>query len=521
MSYVRLFEPELGSVLGKYELLTPVAKGGMAQVWAARKLGTRGYRNVVAVKTILPGVLDQTRLEQMFMQEGVLSPRLRHQNLVRALEFGEHVGVPYLVMEWVEGEPLHVLTADARDHGGIPLAVSCYIVSRALRGLHAAHDLVDDAGAPLGIVHRDISPQNVMVTADGQVKLLDFGVAKATALETSFTDAGEIKGKYAYVSPEQVSGLPLDRRSDVFSAGVLLYMLSTGRHPFRGQSAAETVRKICSSMPSLPPTRLSDDFPPELEQVLMKALEKSPDARFRTAREFADAIERAVPQTATSAREAGEFVLRVSGSRSLDRRRRLRLAEERLERDHSGSGLVTPAASQGSLRALSIEHRESEIIIHAETDESIEALSIGVGRSLPRSSLWRRARSTAFAAALLVSGALVGLGARQLASATPAVALAAQPSPVPATTLERGRVKSSVGAPDERVNQCRRARAERVGQADAVAVDAAAVGSDAKANEVLEPGVVEGREGLGVLEPEACEQRQVRPEHPGRGEHRQ
>ena len=122
-----------------------------------------------------------------------------------------------------------------------------------------------------------------MVTADGQVKLLDFGIAKATALETSFTDAGEIKGKYAYVSPEQVSGSPLDRRSDVFSAGVLLYMLTTGRHPFKGQSAAETVKKICSDAPSIPPTRLSDDFPPELERVLMKALQKSPDARFASA----------------------------------------------------------------------------------------------------------------------------------------------------------------------------------------------------------------------------------------------
>jgi serine/threonine-protein kinase len=520
---VRLFEPELGSILGQYELLTPVAKGGMAQVWAARKLGTRGYRNVVAVKTILPGVLDETRLEQMFRQEGALSPRLRHPNLVRTLEFGEHERVPYLVMEWVEGEPLHVLTADARDHGGIPLAVSCYIVSRALRGLQVAHDLVDDAGVPFGLVHRDISPQNVMVTAEGQVKVLDFGIAKATAVETSFTDAGEIKGKYAYVSPEQVSGLPLDRRSDVFSAGVLLYMLTTGRHPFRGQSAAETVKKICSGVPSLPPSRVSDDFPLELERVLMKALSKSPDARFESAAEFADALDRAMPESAKpgAAVQVGAFVLRVSGNRSLERRRKLRLAEERLERDQSGpaSSAMFPAASQGSLRALSIERPESELVVQAEA-ESMEALSVGIADRTGVRPL-QRLRSAAFAAALLASGALVGLGARQLMSVGAGPAAAAQPSPVPAVTLERGRVTSSVGTPDERVDQCRRARAQRIGQANAVPVDAGAVGSDPKTHEVLEPGVVERGEGLGLLEAEPCEQGQVGPEDPGRGEHRQ
>ena len=233
---MRRFDPEVGSKLGQYELLAPVGKGGMAQVWAARPHGARGLRHVVAIKTILCGQLDDARLEQMFLQEGAIAPRLQHPNLVKTLELGEHDGVLYLVMDWVDGEPLHVLSGDARDEGGLPLEISTYVLIQALRGLHAAHELCDEGGSPLGLVHRDLSPQNIMVTSEGEVKLVDFGIAKATALDSSLTDDGEIKGKYAYVSPEQVGGHGVDRRSDVFAAGVLLYMLTTGRHPFKGRA---------------------------------------------------------------------------------------------------------------------------------------------------------------------------------------------------------------------------------------------------------------------------------------------
>ncbi len=175
-------------------------------------MGSRGFRNVVAIKTILKGQLDDRRLEQMFLQEGAVAARVQHPNVVKTLEAGEHDGVLYLTMEWVDGEPLHVITAEAREHGGIPIPISVYLVSQVLRGLHAAHELVDDDGAPMNLVHRDISPQNVMVTSTGAVKLVDFGIAKTALHDNSLTEVGEIKGKFAYVSPEQVTGAALDRR---------------------------------------------------------------------------------------------------------------------------------------------------------------------------------------------------------------------------------------------------------------------------------------------------------------------
>jgi serine/threonine protein kinase len=438
---VRRFDPEVGSKLGQYELLAPVGKGGMAQVWAARPHGARGLRHVVAIKTILPGQLDDARLERMFLQEGAIAPRLQHPNLVKTRELGEHDGILYLVMDWVDGEPLHVLSGDARDEGGLPLEISTYVLIQALRGLHAAHELCDEGGALLGLVHRDMSPQNIMVTGEGEVKLVDFGIAKATALDASLTDAGEIKGKYAYVSPEQVGGQPVDRRSDVFAAGVLLYMLTTGRHPFRGQSAAETVKKICST-PAVLPSAVSPEFPAELEAVLMRALEKSADARWVNAQEMADALERALPACAAPGfrQRLAEYVKRHSGNRGAERRNALRLAEERLERHRAeGSNAMLAALSKGSLRALSIDRVGSEIVIHAEADSGFDALSLGLSQDFqvpPRRA--RSLSSMARGAGLLCCGALAGLGARfavaELAAAAPSRATAVE-SPVPHATL--------------------------------------------------------------------------------------
>jgi eukaryotic-like serine/threonine-protein kinase len=438
---VRRFDPEVGSKLGQYELLAPAGKGGMAQVWAARPHGARGLRHVVAIKTILSGPLDDARLEQMFLQEGAIAPRLEHPNLVKTRELGEHDGVLYLVMDWVDGEPLHVLSGDARDEGGLPLEISTYVLIQALRGLHAAHELCDEGGAPLGLVHRDLSPQNIIVTSEGEVKLVDFGIAKVTAVDSSLTDAGEIKGKYAYVSPEQVGGHAVDRRSDVFAAGVLLYMLTTGRHPFRGQSAAETVKKI-SSTPALLPSAVSPEFPAALEAVLMRALEKSADARWANAEQMADALERALPVCAAPAfrTRLAEYVKRLSGGRAAERRNNLRLAEERLERQQAaGSNPMLAALSKGSLRALSIDRVGSEIVIHAEADASFDALSLGLTESfqLPPRRV-RSLSSMAWGAALLCCGALVGLGARfalaEFGAAAPPRAAAIE-SPVPNATL--------------------------------------------------------------------------------------
>src|SRR4051812_42287619 len=177
----------VGNTLGRYELLLPIAQGGMAQVWAARLRGTRGFQKLVAVKTILPGAIDNTRLEQMFLEEAQLASQIHHPNVVETLELGEHEGTLYLVMEWVDGEPIGHLLTQAHEHGGLPLPIAVNLIGQVCQGLHAAHGLCDDSGNLLDVVHRDVSPQNVLVTLSGVAKLVDFGIAKATGRASNMT----------------------------------------------------------------------------------------------------------------------------------------------------------------------------------------------------------------------------------------------------------------------------------------------------------------------------------------------
>src|SRR5688572_29692416 len=174
-------ELRAGSILGRYELLLPIAKGGMAQVWAARLRGSRGFQKWVAIKTILPDVIDNTRMERMFLEEAQLASQIHHPNVVGTLELGEHEGTLYLVMEWVDGEPLNQVMAKAAGSGGLPLPIAVNLIGQACQGLYAAHELRDDAGVLVGLVHRDVSPQNLLVSFSGTAKLVDFGIAKATA----------------------------------------------------------------------------------------------------------------------------------------------------------------------------------------------------------------------------------------------------------------------------------------------------------------------------------------------------
>src|SRR5688572_363539 len=208
-------ELRAGSILGRYELLLPIAKGGMAQVWAARLRGSRGFQKLVAVKTILPDVMDNTRMERMFLEEAQLASQIHHPNVVQTLELGEHEGTLYLVMEWVDGEPLHRIMQHVSERGGLPLPIAVNLIGQACEGLHAAHDLRDDSGVLLGVVHRDVSPQNVLIGFSGTAKLVDFGIAKVTARSSGLTQAGEVKGKFAYMAPEQVRGHAVDARTDL------------------------------------------------------------------------------------------------------------------------------------------------------------------------------------------------------------------------------------------------------------------------------------------------------------------
>ncbi|MBL8609214.1 MAG: serine/threonine protein kinase, partial [Myxococcales bacterium] len=372
-----------GHTLGRYELLAPVGRGGMAVVWAARQSGTRGFSKLVAVKTMLPSLAADPRFERMFLREAELSARVRHPNVCPILDLGEQDGTLYLVMEWVDGESLAALRALADDAGrAIPVAVAAHAVAQAARGLHAAHTLVDDAGAPAGIVHRDVSPHNVLVRRDGHVLVVDFGVAKAMESSDHATQSGTIKGKIAYLAPEQAEGRPLDARADVFALGVVLYELTTGAHPFRGTTDVATLLRISGPEAPPPPVELVEGFPPALSDAIMKALAKDPVVRHRSAADLARELEAigaaggvdAAERTAAFVEELG------AGHRTAlaaDLARAVELADERRARreaEPDGAALAAPTRRPSS--------RSRTAVVAAVA----VAAGVGIGVSWMRSS---------------------------------------------------------------------------------------------------------------------------------------
>jgi len=285
-----------GRFLGRYELLMPIAQGGMAAVWAARLRGSRGFQKVVAIKTILPTLSDDPRFEQMFLDEAALASRIRHSNVVQVADLGEDQGLLYQVMEWIDGQALNALLRETKGGRGLPYPIAAKIMIGVCEGLHAAHEMKDDSGSCVGLVHRDVSPQNILVSVDGVPKVVDFGVAKASSLSGVRTTAGTFKGKPAYMAPEQILGGEVDRRADIFALGTVLYLITTGKHPFRGESEMATLHRVVEGNPPTKPTELVSGYPSGLEFVVLKAVSRKPEDRFATASDMARALMQAVPE---------------------------------------------------------------------------------------------------------------------------------------------------------------------------------------------------------------------------------
>ncbi|RYZ01571.1 MAG: serine/threonine protein kinase, partial [Myxococcales bacterium] len=323
-----------GQVLGRYELLMPVARGGMASVWAARLKGTRGFQKLVAIKTMLPGLVDDPSFERMFLDEASLASQVRHPHVIEIMDLGEQDRILYLVMEWVSGEALSIIMKYAATRGGIPLPIAVHIATQTCRGLHAAHELRDPDGVLVGLVHRDVSPQNVLVTYDGVVKVVDFGVAKATARLDTQTEAGQLKGKIAYMSPEQLRGEKIDRRTDVFAMGILLYMMTTGKHPFRGEDQAQTITRISSDEPAILPSALVPSYPAGLEAVVMQALAKDPAKRYPSANDMLIGLQRALPTAMREStdEEVSEFIRRLVPDRLERQKQAIKQSLEQADR---------------------------------------------------------------------------------------------------------------------------------------------------------------------------------------------
>jgi serine/threonine-protein kinase len=229
-------------------------------------------------------------------------------------------------MEWVDGEPLSSVRRAAAKQGNIPRSIAVKIMADAAAGLHAAHELRDELGNPVGLVHRDISPQNILLAYDGAVKIVDFGVAKAAGRTTEETSAGQIKGKPPYMSPEQALGKPIDRRTDVFALGIILYQLTTGKHPFRGETDIVTLQNIVSERPIVPPRAYDKEYPKTLETVVLKALERDVEQRYQTAAELEAALDHVYAPSEPRVRteDVGKFVRSLLGARADERRNALR-----------------------------------------------------------------------------------------------------------------------------------------------------------------------------------------------------
>ncbi len=280
------------SMLGRYRLLFELASGGMASVFLARQVGPDGLGKLVAIKRTHKHLSTDPAFAAMFLDEASITARIAHGNVCEVLDFGEVDGEHYLVMEYMLGETLlNVLRRAARLPADrvdrFPLLVA-RIIADACEGLHAAHEVRDETGALLEIVHRDVSPQNLFVTYDGTTKVVDFGIARARG-RLSQTAKGMVKGKLAYVAPETLRQQGTDRRADVWSVGVCLWELVTNRRLFRRPVAASSISAVLFD-PIPAPSSLCPALAPELEQIIMKALEREPDQRFATAREMGDAL---------------------------------------------------------------------------------------------------------------------------------------------------------------------------------------------------------------------------------------
>ncbi len=349
-----------GRRLGRYEVLARLAVGGMASVYVARALGVAGFERLFAVKVLHAHLAHAEEFIAMFLDEARLAARIRHPNVVPTIDISDSPDAGYyLVMDYIEGDHLGMLMKQAANRGvSLPYGVSLRMIVDALSGLAAAHELTDEAGQPLNLVHRDVSPQNIMVGLDGISRLTDFGVAKAEA-RLSNTGEGQFKGKVAYMAPEHASAGAADQRSDLFAMGTILWECLAGRRLFRAENHAATLNKVC-----LEPIPLPSSVDPALEPfdpVLAKALARDPDERFGTALEFAEAIEKQSPALGgvDAQRGVGNLVKEYAADKLAQERQLVREAiaaiDSEAEPPSNWASLSIPPASRAHAPAAPVE----------------------------------------------------------------------------------------------------------------------------------------------------------------------
>src|SRR5215468_860759 len=293
---------------GKYRVLVELGQGGTVIVYLAVARGPSGFNKLVVLKALKKNLANDPEFRNMFLNEARLAARLNHPNIVQTNEVAEDEGVPVIVMEYLEGQPLSNILIRGRT-GALSLAAHLRIITDSLAGLHYAHEVTDFDGTPLGVVHRDMTPHNVFVTFEGQVKVLDFGIAK---LGTSMieTQAGVIKGKLRYMPPEQISGEAIDRRADIYAVGVMLWEAAAGERLWKGHSDATIMNRVLNGeIPS--PREKKPEIPEELERICMKALAADRNNRYPTAADLESDLEAllaTMPDGRVTGRQIGKLV---------------------------------------------------------------------------------------------------------------------------------------------------------------------------------------------------------------------
>ncbi|EPX59150.1 serine/threonine protein kinase [Cystobacter fuscus DSM 2262] len=328
-----------GLTVGRYNLLTRLAVGGMAEIWLARQGGPQGFEKFIAIKRILDSLSSDADFVGMFLDEARLAAQLNHPHIVQIFDLGEEEGAYYIAMEYLPGENLaSVARACTRQNKVLPLPLAVRIIAHAAEGLAYAHAKLGPDGALLGIVHRDVSPQNILVTYEGLVKVLDFGIAKAATRESQ-TMAGQVRGKAAYMSPEQARGQLLDARSDIFSLGIVLFELVTGTRLFPSMEPLAAMNTLAGETPLPVAHERNPRVPESLSRIISRALARQPGQRFISARHFQAALEewlRAQPEVPDCS-ELSSYMTDLFADRIQERARLLEAAR---------SGDLTPSSAR-------------------------------------------------------------------------------------------------------------------------------------------------------------------------------
>jgi serine/threonine-protein kinase len=463
LAAVKLLDRKGHQRLDRYELVAELASGGMATVFLGRILGVGGFQRFVAIKRLHPHLASEQEFVEMFLDEARLAASIHHPNVVSILEVGTSDRGYYLVMEYIEGDTLARLLARATtSRERIPVPIVIRVVLDTLNGLHAAHELRDDSENLLNLVHRDVSPQNILVGINGTARITDFGVARA-ATRLSSTRSGQLKGKLAYMAPEQARGGVIDRRADVFAVGTVLWEVLADKRLFKGEGEADTLNRVLFE----PIPRLRDiapSVPPVLEAVTMKSLERDPEKRQATAQVFAEELEKAARSVHALAtvREVAEYVTKVLGQDIAQQREAVRawLAQSEPSRtdldDHDIIVSLPPGSSSVSSAAISIPPHDGVVapspdllteITRARRKRKRTLVGSGVAMAaiIGAAALYSSKREAASASGTTPAGA----AALTTQAATPPAATPALTAPAAPAATSPAPVASATAAPEQ------------------------------------------------------------------------